>query len=135
LNTLAWVILQGEQGGGEQPGGEGTSTGTKAPGSPDQVPRSPSLIDTLVPLLLIGLIFYFIVIRPQRRQQKEKQQMIASLQKNDRVLTQGGIFGTVTALGETEVTLKIDDSNNTKIKLARSAIAGVIKRDDETGEK
>ncbi len=77
-------------------------------------------------LLLFGLIFYFLLIRPQGREKKRRQQMLGGLKKNDRVVTIGGIIGTVTSVRDDEVTLKVDESSNTKITFSRSAIQRVL---------
>jgi preprotein translocase subunit YajC len=79
--------------------------------------------------IFIGLIFvvlYFIMFRGPKKRQQQQEQMVKSLKKNDRVQTIGGIFGTVLDITDTEVTIKIDESNNTKIKVLPSAIHKVI---------
>ncbi len=77
-------------------------------------------------LLMFGLIFYFLLIRPQGREKKRRQEMLGGLKKNDRVVTIGGIIGTVTSVRDDEVTLKVDESSNTKITFSRSAIQRVM---------
>src|SRR4029079_12235153 len=71
---------------------------------------------SLFPLLLIGLLFYFILLRPERRKQKEHGNLLANLKKNDKVVTIGGIYGKVfdVVREQDRVTLKIDEANNTK---------------------
>ena len=78
----------------------------------------------LVPLILMVVIMYFFMIRPQRKKQKETQKMIDALKKGDKVVTIGGIHGTVTLAKERTVVIKVDDS--CKIEFNRSAIAGVV---------
>ena len=87
------------------------------------------LLQQIVPLLLIGLAFYFILIAPQRRKQKETQRMIDAVAKGDRVTTVGGIHGTVVQVGDGDVTLKVDESSNTKIRFQKSALAAVEQKD------
>ncbi|OHB52968.1 MAG: preprotein translocase subunit YajC [Planctomycetes bacterium GWF2_42_9] len=80
-------------------------------------------------MIFIGLIFvvlYFMMFRGPKKRQQQQNQMVKSLKKNDRVQTIGGIFGTVLDVSDTEITLKIDESNNTKIKIAPSAVNRVI---------
>ncbi len=77
-----------------------------------------------VPLILMFVIFYFLLIRPQQKKAKEHQKMIDNLKKGDRVLTSGGIHGTITSLGDTSITLEIADK--VKIKLARGNIAALL---------
>ncbi len=74
-------------------------------------------------------IFYFLVIRPQNKKQKDAQKMLASLRKNDRVVTIGGMRGTVTAVKDDSVVLKVDD--NTKIEFNKSAVSQVLERKEE----
>ena len=83
-------------------------------------PKSPFM--NFLPLIAIFVLMYFLLFRgPKKKQQKHKQ-MVQSLEKNDRVRTIGGIIGTVVDVAGDEVTLKIDESNNTKIKIISSAI-------------
>ena len=75
--------------------------------------------------LLIGLMFvlmYFILFRGPQKQKQQRKQLIHPLQKNDRVRTIGGIIGTVVDIKGDEITLKVDESTNTKIKVASTAI-------------
>ncbi len=77
----------------------------------------------VVPLIIVMGIFYFILIRPQLKRQKQHQNMLASLSKGDRVITTGGIHGMVVGLKDDVVTLKI--AENTKIEISKSAIGAV----------
>ena len=87
---------------------------------------TPGLSNMLPMFLIMGLIFYFLLIRPQGREKKKRAKMIDALKKNDRVLTIGGIVGTVTAVRDDEITLKVDESSNTKITFSRSSIQRVV---------
>ena len=82
-----------------------------------------SWIATLMPLVVIFAIFYFLMIRPQQKQQKKHREMLSALKKGDRVVTRGGIMGTVHGVAENVITLEIAD--NLRIKISREAIAGV----------
>ncbi len=86
----------------------------------------------LLPMIAIGFLFYFLLIRPQQREQGKRRSMLDALKKNDRVVTIGGIYATVTNVQREsdEVTLRIDEATNTKIRVAVSAIARVL--DDST---
>ncbi len=75
---------------------------------------------------IIAFIVYFLMIRPQGKEKKRRQEMLGMLKKNDRVITIGGIVGTVTTVRDDEVTLKVDESSNTKITFSRSAIQRVM---------
>lgn len=78
----------------------------------------------LWPIILIFVIFYFLLIRPQQKRQKEHQRMVESLKKGDRVLTSGGIYGTVVGVKENIVVLKI--AENVKVEFAKSAVSHIL---------
>lgn len=84
----------------------------------------PSILMTIAPFVIILGIFYLFIIRPQNKKQKETQKMIDALKKGDKVVTIGGIHGTVSAAKEKTVIVKVDDG--TKIEFNRTAIATVI---------
>lgn len=75
------------------------------------------------PLILIFVIFYFLLIRPQKNQQKKTQQMVAGMRKGDAVVTRAGILGKVAGLADNVVTVEIAD--NVKVKMTRDAIVHV----------
>lgn len=83
-----------------------------------------SLFGSLLPFLLIILVFYFLILRPQQKRQKERQKLLSSVQKGDKVITSGGIHGVVEGLDDKTVLVKIAD--NTKVKMERSAITTII---------
>ena len=76
---------------------------------------------SLVPFVLIFIVFYFLLILPQQRRQKKLRTMLDALKKGDKVVTSGGIWGTVTNLGKDTVTLQVSD--NTKVKIQRDHVA------------
>ena len=88
-----------------------------------------AIIAQVLPILAIGLVFYFIVIAPANKQRRKTQEMLSSLKKGDRVVTSGGIYGTIQGVEADVVYLKI--SENVKVKVARSAITGVQTGDAE----
>jgi len=81
-------------------------------------------LGAFLPLILIFVIFYFLLIRPQQKKAKEHQQFLANLKKGDLVVTSGGIQGTVTGLTDKVVTLEIAD--NVRVKVARPYILGPV---------
>ena len=83
----------------------------------------------LSPFLMIAVLFYLLMIRPERRKRAELTAMLQNLKKNDRVVTIGGIYGTVVNAQKDldEVTIKVDESTNTKLRMQRSAIARVLR--------
>jgi preprotein translocase subunit YajC len=81
-----------------------------------------SPLTMLVPFVLIFAVFYFIVILPAKRQQRQKDAMIAALKKGDHVVTTGGIYGSVASVEDTSLLIKV--AENVKIRVAKNAIAG-----------
>ena len=90
----------------------------------------------LWPFLIIGVLFYFMLIAPERRKRKEMESLLANIKKNDQVVTIGGICGTVVnaSPGSTFVTIRVDDGNNTRLKVLRSAISRVGLPEEGTAE-
>ena len=84
---------------------------------------SSSLVGSLLPFLLIIVIFYLFLIRPQSKKQKETQKMLDALKKGDKVITIGGIHGTVSSVKENTVIVKVDD--DCKLEFNRTAISTV----------
>ena len=96
---------------------------------------APDMLFTLAPIGLVILVFYFLILRPQNKKQKELKQMLAALKKNDRVQTIGGIRGVIAnnlKEGDTTVILKVDD--NVKMEFSRSAISGIITGNENTAD-
>jgi len=77
----------------------------------------------LMPFLLIILIMYFLILRPQMRRQKEHRLMLESIKKGDKVLTTGGIIGTVVGIREKDDILIVKIADNVKVEMARSAVS------------
>ena len=84
----------------------------------------PGPLMTIFPFILIFIIMYFMVIRPQQKKSKEHQELLNKLKKNDEVMTSGGIYGKVVDLKETVVTIEV--APNVRIRVARPQIAAVI---------
>ncbi len=81
---------------------------------------------SFLPLILMFVVFYFLLIRPQQKKQKEVAEMIKNLKKGDRVVTAGGLIGTVMALHDDYLVLKVGDQD-TKIEVLRSAVTDLRK--------
>jgi preprotein translocase subunit YajC len=81
-----------------------------------------------LPFILIIVVMYFLMIRPQSKRQKEHQAMLAALEKGDKIVSTGGILGTIVGIKEAEKTLIVKISENTKIELSRNAVATVVKK-------
>ncbi|HEY0702924.1 MAG TPA: preprotein translocase subunit YajC [Candidatus Acidoferrales bacterium] len=88
-----------------------------------QAPGQPGGIALFLPLILIMVIFYFLMILPAQRKQKKVTEMLTSLKNGDKVITNGGIYGTIVGLEPDAVQLRVADQ--VKMKIARSAIAGL----------
>ncbi len=84
-------------------------------------------IASFIPLILIFGVFYFMLIRPQQKQAKLKQQFLNEMKNGNKVVTSGGIHGTITGLTDTVVTLEIADK--VRIKVSRNSISGPINKD------
>ncbi len=93
-----------------------------------------SLLRNAFPFLMIAVLFYFLMIRPERRKKADLVNMLQNLKRNDRVVTIGGIYGAVVSISKNaeEVTLVVDDSSNTKLKVQRSAIARVLNAETDS---
>lgn len=84
----------------------------------------PSPFSMLLPILGMLLIFYFLMIRPQQKRQKEVQKMLSNVKKGDRVLTASGLYGTVAGVKDDVLVLQIAD--NVKVEMVKSAVTGVV---------
>jgi preprotein translocase subunit YajC len=89
------------------------------------------LLTTFLPFAAVIAIFYFMIIRPQNKKQKETQNMLNSLRKGDKIITAGGAHGVISSVKESTVIVKVDD--NCKIEFSRSSISSVI-RDEKATE-
>lgn len=85
-----------------------------------------------LPMIFIFVIFYFLLIAPMRKKQKKTQEMLSKLKKGDEVIAGGGIFGRITALDEERGFVILQISDNTKIKVLRSAVVGLAGEPETT---
>ena len=85
---------------------------------------SESSLMSMLPLVLMFVVLYFIMIRPQMKRQKETKSMLEALAKGDEVVTTGGLIGRVTKLGESMLTLEV--ANNVELQLQRGAVVQVL---------
>jgi preprotein translocase subunit YajC len=102
----------------------------------EQAPGS-AITPLLTFLLPLAILFYFMIMRPERRKQADHKSLLDSLKKNDRVITIGGVYGVVANVqrDSDRVTLKVDETNNTKMDFTFSSIARVIVDDAPTETK
>ena len=94
-----------------------------------QTDGTTSLISSLLPFILIILVFYFLILRPQQRKQKEREKLLSGVQKGDKVITTGGIHGTVEGIEDNTILVKISD--NVKVKMEKGAISTIIGLTDQ----
>ena len=83
-----------------------------------------AMITSFLPFIAVILIFYFLIIRPQSKKRKETEKMLSALKKGDRIVTIGGVYGTIQAVKDTTVIVKVDE--NVKLEFIRSAISTVL---------
>jgi preprotein translocase subunit YajC len=116
MNSFVLPLLLG----GSQAAGDGAAAGPQ------------SFITSLLPFAAIIAIFYFLIIRPQNKKQKDTQKMLSTLKKGDKIVTIGGVHGTIQSVKESTVIVRVDDT--TKMEFSRSAISGVesAAREDRT---
>ena len=89
-----------------------------------QPPAGGSMLTALLPFALVFVIFYFLLIRPQRTKQKKHMEMVEQLKPGDKVITSGGIHGTIMGVQEDKIELRI--ASNTKIDITKTAIAVIM---------
>lgn len=97
-----------------------------------QVAGGQDAFATLFPFVLIFVVFYFLLIRPQMRQRKQHQTMLTQLRRGDKVVTGGGIIGTVTKVNS-DVELTVQIAEGVKVVVARSTISNVLSKPEPTG--
>jgi preprotein translocase subunit YajC len=92
------------------------------------------LTNLIVMMAVLFGIMWLLILRPQRKRERQRQEMLDRVSKNDKVVTAGGIHGTVRWVKGDEVMLLVDESTNTKLRVSRSAIARILSEDTEEGE-
>jgi len=90
-------------------------------------PAGPGLGGMMIPLVLMFVVMYFLMIRPQNKERKKREETIAALKKNDHVLTSAGIYGIVKQLSDQDITLCVDERKDVCIRVSRASIASVVK--------
>jgi preprotein translocase subunit YajC len=83
------------------------------------------------PLLLMGVIFYFLLIRPQSRRQKAQRALLSTVAVGDEIVTTAGVYGTVTAIDEDEDVVTVEIAPGTRIRMVRAGIARILRDEDE----
>ena len=132
-----WIIAQTESNGTSQTitsepiNSEGQTTSATRADANDSTQQKTSSGNpsSMLFLALIMVVMIFLLFRAPQKQKQQQKKLEQSLEKNDRVLTIGGIYGTIVDMKDDEVTLKVDESNNTKIKVVRKAISRNMSKD------
>lgn len=89
----------------------------------------------LLPIGLMFAVMYFLMIRPQQKKERELREMVNRLKKNDKVILQGGMFGVVAQVREKDVIVKIDEKNDVRVRVLKSAVLGVEGKSGEPEAK
>ena len=89
----------------------------------------------LVPLVLMGVLFYFLLIRPQQRRARAQRDLISSVEVGDEIMTAGGILGTVTAMDDDDELLTVEVAPGTRIRVVKRAVSQRFVEEDEAGEE
>lgn len=92
---------------------------------------SSNFLSLILPFGLMFAIMYVLIIRPQRKKEKERKAMLSRVRKNDRVITSGGIHGKVAIVRENELIITIDEAKDVKIKVDRNAVSSVSLSESE----
>jgi preprotein translocase subunit YajC len=106
--------------------------GATTPPAPAAKPAEPNAIASLLPLPLIFVLFYFLMIRPQQQQEKKRKESLNLMEKNARVLTAAGMYGTVISVDKDTVLLRLGSDPGVKVECTKASIVRII---DDTKEK
>ena len=109
-----------------------TTTSEGLPQAPDAAPQS--VFTSLMPMILIFVVFYFLLIRPQEKKRKAQEQLVSTVKPGEEVLLHSGIYGKVVKVNENDSSLLLQVSKETDIKVMQSAIADIISRKVKTEE-
>jgi preprotein translocase subunit YajC len=91
-------------------------------------------IGFFVPLVLVFIVMWFFMIRPQQKKQKEHQAMIRAAKRGDRIVTSGGIVGTITKAGDADNEVEVEIAKDVKIRVMRHAITDIVNRNPEAAK-
>ncbi|MCE9582725.1 MAG: preprotein translocase subunit YajC [Planctomycetes bacterium] len=132
------LLAEAAPAAGPTPPPSGGTTTTGAPGDAPAAPaESPggSIMSFLPFLLMMAAVMYFLMIRPQQKKEKELKEMVNRLKKNDKVWLQSGIYGVVVQVRDKDVIVKIDEKNDVRIRVLKSAILGAEGKPNEADTK
>lgn len=102
------------------------------------LPQAPESLQTgwtsLVPMVLIFVVFYFLLIRPQDKKRRAQEELVGGVKKGEEVLTNSGIYGTVTKINDSDGTIELTIAKDIAIKILKSAIEDIVSRKEQTPE-
>lgn len=110
-----------------------TAPSTGTPDAPAPAPEPMGGLSLMIPMLGVFAIFYFVMIGPERKQRKKREEMLKQIKKGDKVMTTGGMFGTVAAVADDSITLLVADG--VRLKFTRAAIQSVEEPSVDAGDK
>jgi len=95
------------------------------------------LTGMLLPMVAIAVLFWFLMIRPMRKQEQERQSLLSTMKKNDKVVTSGGLIGIIASIKEKEdeVTLKVDESSNVRVRVTKGSIVRILSGEEPKEQK
>ena len=96
----------------------------------EEAPQEGMPFSFVILLPTMILLFYVLILRPQRKQEANRKAMIAAIKKNDRVLTNGGLLGVVTNVKDDEITIRIDEARDVKVRISSNFIAAVVNKEE-----
>ena len=95
---------------------------------PDAPPSMESGLTSLVPMILIFVVFYFLLIRPQEKKKKAQESLVSGVKKGEEVLTNTGIYGVVSKINDSDNTIMLKIANDVEVKMLKSAIVDIVSR-------
>ena len=105
----------------------------------DETPTAPEPVQSgwmsVVPMVLIFAVFYFLLIRPQEKKRKEQEQLVDGVKKGEEVLTTSGMFGVVKKINDSDNTVVIEVASGVEVKMLKNSIADIISRQKKDGSK
>ncbi len=96
---------------------------------------STGMLTMLLPFILMFVVMYFLILRPQKKKEKDRKAMLSRIKKNDRVVTAGGMHGSIVSVREKEVLLRVDDAKEVKVKVDRNSIVSVLEVSHDEDEE
>ncbi|HJD65135.1 MAG TPA: preprotein translocase subunit YajC [Rickettsia endosymbiont of Diachasma alloeum] len=92
-------------------------------------------LTSLIPMVLIFAVFYFLLLRPQEKRRKEREKLVSEVKKGEEVLTNSGIYGIVTKVSESEPNIEVEIAKDVRIKVLKSAIVDITSRSKDVAVK